>query len=110
MPSVAQQQTTGTGSASSSSATPGHVRSTGKSGLAELNNKIDKLTSMMNSVAPVVKELKTAYDAAREADDTLLLSEEEVEESATDDETLEPPAKKGKSDGSEIPPPPPPPP
>ena len=41
----------------------------------------------MNNVAPVVKELKTAYDAAREPDDTLLLSEEEVEESATDGET-----------------------
>ena len=95
--------TAGTGAASSSSATPVQTQATGESGLAELNHKIDKLTSTMNNVTPVVKELKTAYDAARKADDMLLQSDYEDEESATADENVEPPAKKGKSVASEIP-------
>jgi len=36
-----------------------HTSATGALGLAELNQKIDQLATMMKSVAPVVKELKT---------------------------------------------------
>lgn len=72
----------------------------GEWGLAELNLMIDKLASMMNTFAPVVKELKTAYDAARNEEDILQFSGEKDGESVTDGEPGEPPAKKGSSDGS----------
>jgi len=54
---------------------------------------------MMKSVAPVVKELKTAYDAAKKEDDPNSTGGEEEENAVGG----EPPAKKGKSDDSESP-------
>ena len=73
----AQHDTTthsaGTGAASFPYATRKTTQATGELGWAELNLKIDKLVSVMNTFAPVVKELKTAYDAARNEEDILLL-------------------------------------
>ena len=72
---------------------------TGALGLAKLSQKIDQLATMMKSVAPVVKELKTAYDAAKKEDDPNSTGGEEEENAVGG----EPPAKKGKSDDSESP-------
>ena len=72
---------------------------TGALGLVELNQKIDQLATMMKSIAPVVKELKTAYDAAKREDDPNSTRGEEEKNAVGG----EPPAKKGKSDDSETP-------
>ena len=45
---------------------------TGELGLAELNHKVDQLTSLLSNVAPVVQTLKAAYDTAQEEDDKYL--------------------------------------
>ena len=77
----------------------GQTKTTGELGLAELNHKVDQLTSLLSNVAPVVQALKAAYDAAKEEEDELLNSSEgESEENATGDKPTEPLAKKGKSD------------
>ena len=75
------------------------TKTTGELGLAELNHKVDQLTSLLSNVAPVVQKLKAAYDAAQEEEDELLNSSEgEGEENAAADKPTEPPAKKGKRD------------
>ena len=77
----------------------GQTKTTGELGLAELNHKVDQLTSLLSNVAPVVQTLKAAYDAAQEEEDELLNSSEgEGEETAAGDKPTEPLAKKGKSD------------
>ena len=72
---------------------------TGALGLAELSQEIDQLATMMKSVTPVVKELKTAYGVAKQEDDPNSTAGEEDENAVGG----EPPAKKGKSDDSETP-------
>ena len=75
------------------------TKTAGELGLAELNHKVDQLTSLLSNVAPVVQKLKAAYDAAQEEEDELLNSSKgEGEENAAADKPTEPPAKKGKSD------------
>ena len=59
-------------------------------GLAELNHKVDRLTSPLSNVVPVVQKLKAAYDAAQEEEDELLNSSEaEGEENTNDDKPIE---------------------
>jgi len=66
----------------------------GNTTLDNLSSKIDKLTDIVGSVVPVVKELKRAYDEAGEpADDG------EREQSSDEDE--QPPTKKKKGDANE---------
>ena len=70
---------------------------TGARDLDELNSKIDKLTDIVGSVVPIVKELKTAYDEARTNDAySLDPDNRESGESGDEEEPLEPPAKKAK--------------
>ena len=92
-------KTTITGAARLPSATrTGQTKTTSELGLAELNHKVDQLTSLLSNVAPVVQKLKAAYDAAQEEEDEVLNSSEgEGEENAAADQPMEPPAKKGKS-------------
>ena len=40
------------------------TKTTSELGLAELNHKVDQLTSPLSNVTPVVQKLKAAYDAA----------------------------------------------
>ena len=80
-----------TGAARPPSATcTGQTKTTGELGLAELNHKVDQLTSLLANVAPVVQKLKATYDAAQEEEDKLFNSSEgEGEENATDKELTE---------------------
>ena len=94
---LASPRKTKTGAASSP--TTQTKAGTGAPGLAELSQKVDQLTNMMRSFAPVVKELKTAYDAAKQAGDTIS-SEGEGEDN---DGNSESPVKGAKSNGSETP-------
>lgn len=72
---------------------------TGQLGLAELNQKVDRLTSLLSNAVPVVQKLKAAYDVEQEEEDELLNSSEaEGEENTNDDKPIEPFTKKGKSD------------
>ena len=45
----------------------------------ELHHQVSQLAEIMNTFAPVVKELKSAYDAARQQDETDL-SDGEIDE------------------------------
>ena len=57
-----------------------------KNTLDELNQKVSQLTEIINSFAPVVKELKGAYDAAQQQDSPSLY-EEEPDDGSPSDET-----------------------
>jgi len=50
----------------------GQTKTTGELGLAELNHKVDQLTTLLSNVAPVVQTLKAAYDAAQEEEDAFV--------------------------------------
>ncbi|XP_046849960.1 uncharacterized protein LOC124443514 [Xenia sp. Carnegie-2017] len=52
----------------------------GRTTLDDLNRKFDQLTCLMNTFAPVVKELKQAYDAARQRNDGDVMSEGETDD------------------------------
>ena len=72
----ASAKVTGTGAARPPCATDaGQKKTAGESGLAELTHKVDQLTSLLSNVTPVMKQLKAAYDTAREDKDKLLHSQ-----------------------------------